>query len=51
MTPRDIFSNVLQLCDYVEDMRIEPDMLKTADYGVLRAKAQQVKQLIEEKSK
>lgn len=49
LTPRDIFANVIQLCDYVEDMRVEPGMLKTFDYGVLRAKAKQVKQLIEEK--
>ena len=47
---RDIHANVLQLCDYIEDMRNEPDLklFRTFDYEVLRAKAQQVHKLITE---
>ncbi len=45
---RDLLAHVLQLCHYVEDMRCEPGVLKTYDYTVLRAKAEQVKKMIDD---
>lgn len=47
---REFCAHVLQLCDYVEDMRTEPLALKLFDYGVMRAKALQVRAIADELS-
>lgn len=44
---RDILAHVLQLCDYVENLRTEPGLLVLVDYTVLRKKAEQVRKMIE----
>lgn len=41
-TLRDFRAHVIQLCDYVEDLRIEPN-LDDLDIGVIREKAAQVR--------
>ncbi len=45
-TKREVYAHVLQLCDYVEDMRVEPKMLTNTDYGVMRKKAAMVRSII-----
>lgn len=47
---REFCAHILQLCDYIEDMRCEP-RLTTTDFGVVRAKALQVHKMAEGISK
>jgi hypothetical protein len=42
---REFCAHILQLCDYVEDTQVEQSMLNTADYGVVQAKAAQVRKM------